>query len=293
MNGPNFFILGAPKCGTTALASWLGEHPNVYMSPIKEPHYYSTDISNQQARTREEYGRLFDGVSAEHQAIGEASVWYLYSHVAVANILRDVPDAKFIVCLRNPVEMAFSLHGQQLMAGNENIKDFRRAWEAQEERARTKRAPAFCEDYKLLLYDQACHLGGQMQRLFTQVAHDRVETIFFDDFKSDAAGCYRKVLRFLQVEDDGRTTFPVVNAASERRSLVLRRTMKAVNRFKKKYGLPALGTGLMPVLNKWNRRSGRRARMDENMQQMLKEYFAEDVRQLEAVTGRDLGGWLE
>ena len=87
MVSPNFFILGAPKCGTTSLASWLSDHPHIFIPPIKEPHYFNTDDQHRNIRRRLDYEKLFRGVTEKHIGVGEASVWYLSSEVAVRNIL--------------------------------------------------------------------------------------------------------------------------------------------------------------------------------------------------------------
>jgi len=89
MKKPNFFILGAPKCGTTSLAMWLSEHPNIFMCPIKEPHYFNTD-GLQRIKTLEQYESLFTDAKPEHVAVGEASTHYLYSKEAVPRILENL-----------------------------------------------------------------------------------------------------------------------------------------------------------------------------------------------------------
>ena len=86
MKKPNFFILGAPKCGTTSLASWLSEHSDVFMSPIKEPHHFCSDFGYKEYRSHQRYLSLFRKANEQHRAIGEASATYLYSKVAVKNI---------------------------------------------------------------------------------------------------------------------------------------------------------------------------------------------------------------
>lgn len=118
---PNFFIVGAPKCATTSIAQRLSEHPQVYMSPIKEPHYFNTDTKYNSCRSLQEYQRLFAGVTSNHLAIGEASTGYLYSKVAVENIEKYSPGARYIVCLRNPIQMAVALHEEELSLGHETM----------------------------------------------------------------------------------------------------------------------------------------------------------------------------
>ncbi|MEC9341081.1 MAG: sulfotransferase [Pseudomonadota bacterium] len=171
---PNFFIVGAPKCGTTSLAGWLAQHPNILMSSAKEPHYYNTDFGNRHTHSPAEYSRFFKHPPAVCDAVGEASVWYLYSHAAVPNILVDVPAAKFIVMLRNPVEMAPSLHEQQLVNGTEDVADFAAAWRLQTEREAGRSIPRLCEEPKLLLYGPACRLGEQLQRLYCVAGQEQV-----------------------------------------------------------------------------------------------------------------------
>ncbi|MGR8952993.1 MAG: sulfotransferase, partial [Gammaproteobacteria bacterium] len=98
------------------------------MSPHKEPLHFNTGEAWITTPDRRDYEKLFKGASERHIAVGEASTWYLYSMTAVANIEAYVSDARYIVCLRNPVEMAYSLHEQQIVCGNEHIEDFERAW---------------------------------------------------------------------------------------------------------------------------------------------------------------------
>jgi sulfotransferase family protein len=148
---PNFFILGAPKCGTTSLARWLGDHPNIFMAPQKEPHFFNTD-DRRGVATLVEYEDLFRNAQREHVAVGEASVWYLSSSQAVRNILQYNPNARFIVMVRNPIEMAPALHGEMLISGLECIKDFSRAWNAQEERRQGLHLPALSWTQRRFLY---------------------------------------------------------------------------------------------------------------------------------------------
>ena len=127
MKKPNFFIIGAPKCGTTSMASWLSEHPSIYMSPVKEPHHYSGDFNYGDYRDLNKYLSLFKEANESHIAVGEASAWYLNSKKAIFNIEAENPNAKYIVLLRNPVEMAPSLHQQLIFSGKEDIKNFEEA----------------------------------------------------------------------------------------------------------------------------------------------------------------------
>jgi hypothetical protein len=93
---PNFFIIGAPKCGTTSLSKWLAGHPEVYFSPIKEPHFFNTDENWFWRGTEKKYLKLFEKVKTYHLAIGEGSVRYLNSKVAVTNIEKFSNKEKYL-----------------------------------------------------------------------------------------------------------------------------------------------------------------------------------------------------
>lgn len=114
---PNLFILGAPKCGTTALAKWLGHHSEIHAPAEKEPHHFSTEYCLTSDRAK--YENLFKGSPPNARWAFDASVWQLFSPSAVPNILRVRPDAHFIVMVRNPLQMIPSMHRQQVFNGNE------------------------------------------------------------------------------------------------------------------------------------------------------------------------------
>ena len=98
----DFLIVGAPKCGTTAIHSYLSRHPQVFLPTHKEPHFFGSDLDfqDQQRPNREEYSALFAGASPD-QRIGEGSVFYLASHLAAREIREHSPNARIIVILRN------------------------------------------------------------------------------------------------------------------------------------------------------------------------------------------------
>jgi len=293
MNRPNFFIIGAPKCGTTAIAHYLSQHPEVYMTKPKEPHYYNTDLKYGSYRDRSRYFSLFSDAKAEHKAIGEASVWYLYSREAVGNILADFPDARFLVMLRNPIEMAQSLHRQMVFSGYEDVQSFSQAWEMQGLRRSGKVIPKFCPEPTLLQYRDACSLGFQYERLLKQFDRDRLFAIVFDDFKFDPGKVWKALLEFLEVNDDGRTEFPIVNAAKKRRSLFVKRVNDAYGVARRRFRLPALRTGVLTRLDRWNYKAIACEPLSPSLQGSLKSAFAEDVSRLSVLLERDLSHWVE
>jgi hypothetical protein len=293
MSRPNFFIIGAPKCGTTSLAFWLSEHPSVYMSRKKEPHHYCFDFRhNNYYQKRDRYLALFDGVERCHTAIGEASVWYLYSEEAVSNILKEIPDAKFIVMLRNPIEMAPSLHEQLLFNSIENQPDFERAWFAQQRRASGEDVSKFYKEPRFLMYREACSLGSQALRLSAQVNSSRIFFLFLDELKDNPRHSWINLLRFLQLKDDGRNNFPVLNKAKEWRTKTIPWLDRTYKHLQKSIGFSPLGSGLMTYLSKANIRTRPREPLTPVMKETLKSAFSQDIVLLGEITKRDLSHWL-
>src|ERR671929_75877 len=129
MTMPNFFIIGAMKSGTTALYYYLEQHPEVYMSPVKEPNFFCSQEQKNGADAVTDiraYERLFRGVLGE-TAVGEASHCYLYEPRAAAAIRRCVPEAKLLAILRNPIDRAFSHFLHMVRTGSEPLSDFAQA----------------------------------------------------------------------------------------------------------------------------------------------------------------------
>ncbi len=120
VNAPNLFVIGAPRCGTTSLYAALKQHPEIYASVLKEPHFYATDLPAQPHTVcePEDYHRLF-AAAGEQRYRAEASVWYFYSREAPALISKAHPDARIVLLLRNPADMLISLYDLYLRTGNE------------------------------------------------------------------------------------------------------------------------------------------------------------------------------
>lgn len=285
---PNFFIIGAPKCGTTALAAYLATHPNVFMCVPKEPHHFSTDISWQVVDDRDSYLRLFSGAKANHFAIGEASVFYLFSKCAVENIIKFNPDARFIAMCRNPVDLAVSLHAENRRSGAEEFSDFEQAWRAQQ--ARQLNPPA--RNPNALQYEMIAKTGAQLTRLYEVAGRDRVLVILFEDFIRDTRRCYLDVLNFLSLEDDHRIDFPAYNEKRVYRWALFNRVITAVsdfvgltNRFRGP--LKLLSDVIRPINYVWAPSSSLRPAF----RQELIDAFRDDILVLSQLLDKDLSSW--
>ena len=266
-----FFIIGAPKCGTTSLARWLSAHPEVFMSPVKEPHYYSTDLANRSIKSRRQYERLFLNATDDHRVVGEASTWYLYSRDAVPAIEREFPDALYIVMTRDPLAMAHSLYHHNLRVLHEDQPSFENAWRLQDERARGQFIPLACTEPAFLQYRDACALGTLLQRLLDQVPSERVLHVSLESMQADTRAEYLRVLDFLQVGDDHRTEFPVANEARGHRSRVFQHLLRLGSKARLALGIRR-GSGM----GRLNDRPDPKSALDEEFHDELVHYFCDE-----------------
>lgn len=209
---PNFFIVGAPKCGTTALYEYLRPHPNIFMPRIKEPHFFATDMGTYpRIKTLQEYTEIFATSTDRHLSVGEASVYYLRSSVAIPNIRQFNRDARIIAMFRNPVEMVYSLHSQLLYVSEESVADFESAWRLQDRRSRGLDLPPAIRSPLLVQYAEIGRFGTQAQRVLSSFPPEQVKLILYDDFTASPQRVYDEVIDFLGIPHDGRAAFPRIN----------------------------------------------------------------------------------
>jgi hypothetical protein len=217
---PDFYIVGAPKAGTTAMYEYLRGHPDLYLPERKELRFFGSDldIRDRTPLTTEEFLAYFADAPAE-ASIGSAYVWYLYSRLAAAEIASLSPDARIIAMLRNPVTMLPALHAEHLTNGNEDIRDFTAALDAEPDRRAGRRIPPHAHLPQGLWYTDVPRYAEQLERYFAIFGPERVRVIVFDDFVADTAGTYRDTLRFLGVDDAYRPpSFDAVNTSRRLRS---------------------------------------------------------------------------
>ena len=296
MKGPNFLIVGAPKSGTTALHSYLAEHENVFVPRVKEPHFFAPDFrASNYVRSEETYGALFEPAGEGHTAIGEASVCYLYSTVAATLVRKALPDVKIIAMLRDPIEMFVSLHNQTRASMFEDEADPERAWNLQSARRRGELVPRLCEEPRFLFYKDFCSVGTQLERWTSLFSSDQMHTILFDELKADPLSVYREVLDFLELPDDGRREFPLVNQARRARLLGLQKLHTQIDRrFRRSPRLRRqrwLLQGLRPLSQAFLKRNVKTVEkpiLRPEFRARLVEEFAADVALLDELLGRGL-----
>lgn len=198
---PDFFVPGFPRCGTTSLCGYLAAHPEICFSKPKEPHYFSNLGGVGGGDLRRDYlVRCFAHRRPEHRIAGEGSVSYIYSPDAIERILALNPRARFVVMVRNPLEMLLSYHLRLLYLLEEDQEDLASAWRLQSARARGERLPRLCTEPRLLQYADAGSLGTWLERLIARAGAAQCLAVVYDDFAADPSKEYERVLRFLGLE---------------------------------------------------------------------------------------------
>jgi hypothetical protein len=202
---PDFFIVGHPKSGTTALYEMLRRHPQIYLPDLKETRFFARELhpalqqSSTHPRTLEEYLALFEPASAGQRA-GEASPSYLRSSEAASRIAKLRPDARIIAILREPVSFLRSFHLQLLQAHVETEKDLSRAL-AREPHRREASARGDATIEQGLLYSEHVRYVDQLRRYRAVFGSEQVLVLIYDDFLANNEQTVRQVLRFLEVDD--------------------------------------------------------------------------------------------
>jgi len=292
---PDFFIVGAPKCGTTALHSALSSHPEIFLSKNKEPHFFARDLNIGKGwciRDESEYLGLFADSGAAKR-VGEASPWYLFSKTAAEEIHEFQPEARILILLRDPVDLIHSVHLQHLNTANEDLIDLREALEAESARAHGERLPPRAPFPDCLAYRSVAHFSEQVERYLDVFGSSRVEVLLLDDLRADERGFLRKVCHFLEVAEDQRLEIDRRNPSRDLTSvdLMLKR-LHYKNRIipglqrRLPQSAKALYRGAVRLLP-----AKRRVGISPELRAELSEELRSDVDRLAALIGRDLSDW--
>jgi hypothetical protein len=232
---PDFFVVGHPKCGTTALHQMLKVHPEIYMPDGKEPWFFAEELHEGTAprpegtpRTLTEYAEWFTG-ARPGQIVGEATAYYLWSQTAAANIARVNPQARIVAILREPASFLHSLHLQMLEVYTEVETDLGRAMALETERRAGRSIPRYTYFPRMLLYSEFVRYAAQLQRLHAAFPPEQVKILIYDDFRADNVATVQDVRRFLGVDDSDPVQALEANPTVRPRSQLLNELVHAVS----------------------------------------------------------------
>jgi hypothetical protein len=293
---PDFFIVGHHKSGTTALYEMLRRHPQIFMPSIKEPRYMASDLralvrpspASVLPQTLEEYLSLFDAAS-EDQRVGEASPSYLRSQTAAGAIAELQPAARIIAILREPASFVRSLHLQLLQEHVELEKDLGRAVAGEQLERQGRRVRRYADHV---------HYVEQLRRYHAAFSPEQVLVLIYDDFRADNEATVRRVLRFLEVDDqapiEALEANPTVGVRSMRADAAVRRLYMGSNPLLR--GARATLKGLIPDRLRGPALASVRRRVlygsppptDEQVMMELHRRFKGEVVALSDYLGRDL-----
>jgi hypothetical protein len=298
---PNTFVIGAAKSGTTSLYDYLRQHPDVFMSPVKEPCYFAYAENppemagpGDEAANRESgavyasdaYHELFAGATTE-SIVGEASPVYLYDEDAPRLLRNQCPDATLIAILRNPIERAYSHYLQLVQSGREPLDSFEAALDAEKER----REAGWEWSWH---YRRMGFYGRQVARYLDHFDREQMHVYRFEELTADPVGFAQTVYQALGVDPSFEPD------TSVRRRATGVPTLDWLHRF--------IGTPDHP-LRRWSRlvlpetvrdrilMAVRNANLQkpplpDAARARLADAYRDDVRRLEALLDRSFSDWL-
>lgn len=294
---PNLFMVGAPKCGTSAMYHYLRQHPHIFMSPLKEPLYFGRDHHriNHRPRSERPYTEFFAAAS-DQPWVGEASTSYLHSKSAARELVEFSPDSRIVIMLRNPVDVMYAYHSTTLQGGFEFIQDFKEALDAEPERKQGRLLPRIRPGIlENLLYREVATFSDQVQRYLDTFGPDRVHIVIHEDLSRDPAAVYRDLLNFLGVPPYDDLTFEKVNVNIAVRNVGFNNFLwnppawlqRAVHAAMPRSTREAIGS----KLKRFNSRKAPRPPMDPVLRRKLQAECAPDIERLSLIVGRDLRHW--
>ena len=296
MSRPRFFVVGAPKAGTSSMASYLSQHPSLYLPDRKDVPYFGSDLDYRPKRPNlSEYLGQFEAAKPNHIA-GDACASYLQSHHASREIRTFEPRARIVIMLRDPVAAMYSMHSHLRYLRSEDIEDFKDALDAEGERADGTRIPAGTRLTGDLLYRKLFTYTNHVSRFLECFGSDQVLLLLFDDLNANSHVVVRKVYEFLDVDPNFVPDLSVVNSNKSVRigslqNIVMSpppRLLRIFNRI-----APQRFHGrLIPYLTERNTIFSGRAKMDPALQQALRSEMAPDIDRLSALIDRDLSAWV-
>ena len=300
MTMPDFLLIGPGRCGTTSLHYYLEQHPQIYMSPVKEPGFLALDGSDLRI-PREwkrlsytlselgEYQKLFGSVTSE-KAIGESSVNYIHLQGVIPRIKKYMPRARLIVNLRNPVEKAYSGYILRIREGIEPLS-FGEAISAEPLEPLT--------DLKWRYYERRFVRSGfhsvHLSRFLESFPREQIGVFFFDDLIADPVNWVKSIYRFLAVDDTFDPDLSIKHNSSRiprnRRLDELQNRPNALKTLVRFLTPARLRKTAATTLNRRNFRAP--PPLSPQTRQRLIEMYRDDINRLQGLVGRDLSHWLE
>jgi hypothetical protein len=285
----DFFIVGAPKAGTTSLYHYLNEHLEIEMSSQKEPDYFSDSLIQNKGMyygknridTLEKYNNLF--VNPDVKLRGEGSVSYLFYDDVPLKIKTYNPEAKIIIILRDPVDRAFSHYLMDYRLGlvSESFEDIIN------KKSKHKNAHLFYQQYI-----QVSEYAPQIKRYLNVFKRENILFIDYEDFKNDVAGVVNNVYLFLGVNDDFQ---PNLNKKHNTYTMPKNGIIRYIYSFVsfRNFLTSIFSKGLVKSIRNSLFINDRKPKLSNANREFLNEFFKEDLKELNALLNKDFTKWLK
>jgi hypothetical protein len=291
---PNLFLIGAAKAGTTALYDYLAQHPQVFLSQVKEPMFFSRE--EYYARGLDWYeDEYFEGAE-DYPVRAEATPHYLYWSEKVAPRIKEVygeRPVKFIASFRDPVSRAYSWYWNMVREGREDL-DFDEALQVEERRLRQNRYELYQRGSMVYGYSAGSRYASLLQPYLELFSPESFFFVFQDDLKSRANETCEEIFEFLGIDSSTQINTSNSNPAAMPRSRLLHKTLRQRSLFKEfiKPFIPIrvrrpLKSKLMDV----NLKETSYVPLDRQLAHELRLSYRTEIEKLEKITGRDLSSW--
>ena len=301
MRKPNLFIVGHPRSGTSSLHHYLKQHPDIFMTAIKEPNFFAQDFRIDSDnfhkkelyfpyRSENQYLTLYKKWTKEKIA-GEASATNLCSKASAQQINRFNPSSKIIMMFREPVEFLHSFHSAARFALGEHLEDFPSAISAEKDRRAGRNLSKRVIAPSWLFYSEFIKYTEQIQRFMSFFDQAQIKIIIFDDFKTNTQDVYREVLGFLHIDPDFITDFDVINPNKQIKWPLLKKYTLDSPHFRKTLRLlfsPDTYAGLKDFYRYKMVKHEHRQPLDETFKLELMQNFKPEVEKLSEFLKKDL-----
>jgi hypothetical protein len=296
----NLFLVGAPKAGTTSIFFNLNQHDKIFFPKEKELHYFCKDIHRDsdafhgkqlhfKVREEDQYSGFYKNV-LEADVLGDASTSYLYSKDAAKNIYDYNPDAKILICLREPVSLMYSWYHYLYSRSDEVVDNFEEALNLQKERSTGSNIPTSCMAPIRLQYEYIASLTSQIIRYQKHFSKENIHYVVFESFVKDQQNVISEIFKFLKV-DNIDTDNVKANTAKKVKALTLKRFIDSKLSWLK-YSLNSLDTRSVDRLRSFYHKlvfkSEAYSPVDNQTESALKTKFLTEVKKLDKLCNINL-----
>jgi len=288
----DFFIAGAAKSGTTALYNILKQHKDIFLPEFKEPHFFASDLEKYKAhKSKSEYFKLYNDQG--DKIWGDASIFNMYSNVAIKNIIKHNENAKIIIMLRKQTATVPSFHSQLLFTQDETEKNIEKAWDFNEKRLQGINIPKSCKCSKILDYKNIFKYAEQLESIYSIVPSENIHIVLHEDFVQNNSNELFKIINFLGVRNENLKNiisnenevniFPIVSRILRHPPSVLKKTKRIL--------IGDKGNKLYKKILEYNSIVRAREPLSDKMKMKILEEYVYDISKLELLLNRDLSIW--